>query len=94
MCALKRRPGSSPARTPTTRALPLPCALLPGDRQLFFVNGRPVELPKAVKLLNQTYRSLSSPAAANSKPAAVVDIRCWGAGWEGKKSFLYARGCG
>ena len=59
----------------------------PGDRQFFYVNGRPVDLPKAVKLLNETYRSLSSPAAAASKPAAVVDIRCafacrWAVGWD------------
>ena len=54
-----------------------------GDRQFFFLNGRPVDLPKAVKLLNETYRSLSSPAAASSKPMAVVDFRCacvWGGG--------------
>ncbi|PSC67581.1 DNA mismatch repair PMS1 isoform X3 [Micractinium conductrix] len=46
-----------------------------GDRQFFFLNGRPVDLPKAVKALNDTYRSLSSPAAAACKPIAVVDFR-------------------
>ena len=50
-----------------------------GDRQFFYLNGRPVDLPKATKLLNETYRSLSSPAAASSKPMAVVDFR-WGWG--------------
>lgn len=47
-----------------------------GDRQFFYINGRPVDLPKAAKVLNETYRSLSSPAAATSKPIAVVDFRC------------------
>eukprot|EP00887_Chlorella_sp_A99_P005158 scaffold40.g5158.t1 len=46
-----------------------------GDRQFFYVNGRPVDLPKAAKVLNETYRSLSSPAAATSKPMAVLDFR-------------------
>ncbi|PRW39172.1 mismatch repair endonuclease PMS2 [Chlorella sorokiniana] len=46
-----------------------------GDRQFFFLNGRPVDLPKATKALNECYRSLSSPAAAASKPMAVVDFR-------------------
>lgn len=50
-----------------------------GDRQFFFLNGRPVDLPKAIKLLNETYRSLSSPAATTSKPMAVVDFR-WALG--------------
>ncbi|KAI3431618.1 hypothetical protein D9Q98_004667 [Chlorella vulgaris] len=46
-----------------------------GDRQFFFLNGRPVDLPKAAKVLNDTYRSLGSPATAASKPMAVVDFR-------------------
>ncbi|KAL4438704.1 hypothetical protein ABPG77_006308 [Micractinium sp. CCAP 211/92] len=46
-----------------------------GDRQFFFLNGRPIDLPRATKALNETYRSLSSPAAASSKPMAVVDFR-------------------
>ena len=51
-----------------------------GDRQFFFVNGRPVDLPKAAKVLNEAFRALSSPAAAAAKPTAVIDIRCgsWG----------------
>ena len=56
-----------------------------GDRQFFFLNGRPVDLPKAVKLLNETYRSLSSPAAASSKPMAVVDFR-WADVWGGSSA--------
>lgn len=46
-----------------------------GDRQFLFLNGRPVDLPKATKALNETYRSLSSPATASCKPMAVVDFR-------------------
>lgn len=55
---------------------------LPGDRQFFFLNGRPVDLPKATKALNECYRALSSPAAAASKAMAVVDFR-WGRGGAG-----------
>lgn len=51
-----------------------------GDRQFFFLNGRPIDLPRATKALNETYRSLSSPAAASSKPMAVVDFRWAGQG--------------
>ncbi|CAM6083351.1 unnamed protein product [Calypogeia fissa] len=31
-----------------------------GDRQFFYVNGRPVDLPKVSKLLNELYRSFNS----------------------------------
>jgi DNA mismatch repair protein PMS2 len=27
-----------------------------GDRQFFFLNGRPVDMPRAVKVLNEAYR--------------------------------------
>ena len=56
-----------------------------GDRQFFYVNGRPVDLPKATKALNETDKSLSSPAATTSKPMAVVDFRRAraGRGWLG-----------
>lgn len=27
-----------------------------GDRQFFFLNGRPVDLPKAVRVLNDVYK--------------------------------------
>lgn len=46
-----------------------------GDRQFFYVNGRPVEFPKAVKVLNEAFKSLSSPAAATSKAMAVLDFK-------------------
>ena len=45
------------------------------DRQFFFLNGRPVDLPKFARVLNETYRSLSSPAAASSRPMAIVDLQ-------------------
>ncbi|MEW5316024.1 MAG: hypothetical protein WDW38_007416 [Sanguina aurantia] len=44
------------------------------SRQFFFLNGRPVDLPKAAKLLNDTYRSLSSAMNNTVKPAAVLDF--------------------
>jgi DNA mismatch repair protein PMS2 len=46
-----------------------------GDRQFFFINGRPIDMPKAVKVLNESFRALSSPAAAASRPMAVLDFR-------------------
>jgi DNA mismatch repair protein PMS2 len=46
-----------------------------GDRQFFFVNGRPVDLPKGTKVLNEAFKTLSSPAAANSKPMAILNFR-------------------
>ncbi|CAH9079164.1 unnamed protein product [Cuscuta europaea] len=41
-----------------------------GDRQFFFVNGRPVDMPKVSKLVNEMYR------AANSKqfPIAIMNF--------------------
>ncbi|XP_048138353.1 DNA mismatch repair protein PMS1 isoform X4 [Rhodamnia argentea] len=41
-----------------------------GDRQFFFVNGRPVDMPKVSKLVNELYKG------ANSKqyPVAVMDF--------------------
>ncbi|KAI4341690.1 hypothetical protein MLD38_026383 [Melastoma candidum] len=41
-----------------------------GDRQFFFVNGRPVDMPKVGKLLNELYRG------ANSKqyPVAILNF--------------------
>lgn len=41
-----------------------------GDRQYFFVNGRPVDMPKVGKLVNELYRS------ANSKqyPIAILNF--------------------
>ncbi len=45
-----------------------------GDRQFFYLNGRPVDLPKAVRILNDAYKSLSSPAANASRPLAIVNF--------------------
>jgi DNA mismatch repair protein PMS2 len=41
-----------------------------GDRQFFYVNGRPVDMPKVTKLVNELYRS------SNSKqyPVAVLNF--------------------
>ncbi|KAK4756512.1 hypothetical protein SAY87_006639 [Trapa incisa] len=41
-----------------------------GDRQFFFVNGRPVDMPKVVKLVNELYKG------ANSKqyPIAIMNF--------------------
>ncbi|KAK2080190.1 hypothetical protein QBZ16_000043 [Prototheca wickerhamii] len=46
-----------------------------GDRQFFSLNGRPVDLPRFVRALNEVYRSLGSPATADARPAAVLDLR-------------------
>eukprot|EP00892_Ulva_mutabilis_P000642 jgi/Ulvmu1/10579/UM065_0033.1 len=46
-----------------------------GHPQFFFVNGRPVDLPKAVRILNDTYRSLSSPATAGCKAVCAINIQ-------------------
>lgn len=47
-----------------------------GERQFFYVNGRPVDLPKIAKALNEGYRSLSSSAgtAAHAKPMAILNF--------------------
>ncbi|KAK9808938.1 hypothetical protein WJX72_006664 [[Myrmecia] bisecta] len=50
------------------------CARSASDRQFFFVNGRPVDLPKVGKLLNELYRSLSTSAASASKPIAILNF--------------------
>ncbi|KAI7850514.1 hypothetical protein BDC45DRAFT_239938 [Circinella umbellata] len=42
-----------------------------GDRQYFFINGRPCALPKLAKALNELYRSFVS----NQYPFIVADIR-------------------
>ncbi|KAG2486047.1 hypothetical protein HYH03_015254 [Edaphochlamys debaryana] len=50
---------------------------LRGDasRQLFFLNGRPVDLPKAARIVNDCFKSLSSPAhAASSRAMAVLAV--------------------
>ena len=42
-----------------------------GDRQYFYVNGRPVDLPRVAKTLNEVYRAFNSAQF----PAAVLDFR-------------------
>ncbi|KAK9789027.1 hypothetical protein WJX73_005134 [Symbiochloris irregularis] len=46
-----------------------------GDRQFLFLNGRPVDLPQVTKVLNETFRSLSSASAAAARPTAVLDLQ-------------------
>ncbi|CAK9200839.1 unnamed protein product [Sphagnum jensenii] len=46
------------------------CGRASGDRQFFYVNGRPVDLPKISRLLNELYRSFNSTQC----PMAVLNI--------------------
>ncbi|CAM6050570.1 unnamed protein product [Sphagnum compactum] len=46
------------------------CGRASGDRQFFYVNGRPVDLPKISRLLNELYRSFNSSQC----PMAVLNI--------------------
>lgn len=41
-----------------------------GDRQFFYVNGRPVDMPKVTKLVNELYKSSN----AKQYPVAVLDF--------------------
>ena len=47
------------------------CGRAGTDRQFFYVNGRPVDLPKMSKALNETYRSFNP----NQVPMAVLDFQ-------------------
>ncbi|KAJ1279757.1 hypothetical protein BS78_04G179800 [Paspalum vaginatum] len=42
-----------------------------GDRQFFYVNGRPVDMPKVTKLVNELYKSSN----AKQYPVAILDFR-------------------
>uniref|UniRef100_A0A0Q3VUG2 DNA mismatch repair protein S5 domain-containing protein n=1 Tax=Setaria italica TaxID=4555 RepID=A0A0Q3VUG2_SETIT len=42
-----------------------------GDRQFFYVNSRPVDMPKVTKLVNELYRSSN----AKQYPVALLDFR-------------------
>ena len=46
-----------------------------GDRQFFYVNGRPVDLPRFSKTLNELYRSFCATTSANNCPTAVLDFQ-------------------
>ena len=49
-----------------------------GDRQFFYVNGRPVDLPRFSKVVNELYRAFASTThggADNRCPFAVLDFR-------------------
>lgn len=45
------------------------------ERQFFSVNGRPVDLPRAGRVLNECWRALGSPLTSSSKPVAILDLR-------------------
>jgi hypothetical protein len=47
------------------------CGRASGDRQFLYVNGRPVDLPRVAKALNEVYRAFN----AAQLPAAVLDVR-------------------
>jgi hypothetical protein len=47
------------------------CGRSAGDRQFLYVNGRPVDLPRVAKALNEVYKSFN----ASQLPAAVLDIK-------------------
>ena len=46
-----------------------------GDRQFFYVNGRPVDLPRFSKTLNELYRAFCATTSANNCPTAVLDFQ-------------------
>ena len=48
------------------------CGRGAGDRQFFFVNGRPVDLPRFGKILNETFRAY---APSGGFPTAILDFR-------------------
>eukprot|EP00890_Picochlorum_soloecismus_P003715 jgi/Picsp_1/4344/NSC_01850-R1_dna mismatch repair protein len=46
-----------------------------GDKRFFFINGRPIDFPKAGNCLNETFKMFSSPAITNNtKPMAIVNF--------------------
>ncbi|KAK3288153.1 MutL mismatch-repair protein pms1, partial [Cymbomonas tetramitiformis] len=47
------------------------CGRASGDRQFFFLNGRPVDLPKVGKLMNEIYRSFNM----SQFPMVVIDFK-------------------
>ena len=48
---------------------------LTGDKRFFFINGRPIDFPKAGSCLNETFKMYSSPAISNNtKPMAIVNF--------------------
>eukprot|EP00803_Ostreobium_quekettii_P002809 evm.model.scf_3988EXC.1 EVM.evm.TU.scf_3988EXC.1 scf_3988EXC:5716-8547(+) len=46
-----------------------------GANQFLYLNGRPVDLPKVVKVLNETFRSLTTVSRMFVRPMAVLDIQ-------------------
>ncbi|KAF5842570.1 hypothetical protein DUNSADRAFT_6420 [Dunaliella salina] len=44
-------------------------------QQFVFLNGRPVDLPRVNKALNDSYRSLTSALHGSARPVAVLDLQ-------------------
>lgn len=60
------------------------CGRAAGDRQFFYLNGRPVDVPRATRLLNESYRSAASVRKWGHKPGRLlfrtsVHVPCCGA---------------
>eukprot|EP00899_Mesostigma_viride_P017850 jgi/Mesvir1/26066/Mv06792-RA.1 len=53
------------------------CGRTAGDRQYFYLNGRPVDMPKVAKMLNELYRSFSSVGGSQAThfPMAFLDFQ-------------------
>lgn len=47
------------------------CGRAGSDRQFYYVNGRPVDLPRAARVVNETYRSFNP----NQAPIVVLDFQ-------------------
>lgn len=52
------------------------CGRAAGDRQFLYVNGRPVDMPRAIKVINDVFRAQTSPlgATATHKPVAILNM--------------------
>jgi hypothetical protein len=49
-----------------------------GDRQFLYINGRPVDLPKAVKVINECYKYVASCQCTDiACKVAVLLFWCW-----------------
>jgi hypothetical protein len=55
------------------------CGRAAGDRQFFYLNGRPVDVPRATRLLNESYRSaaLGHNSTWKRLPSEHACRLCW-----------------
>lgn len=53
-----------------------PATPVVAPRQFFYLNGRPIDFPRAAKVVNEAFRAQTSPlgSTAAHKPAAILDI--------------------